>query len=139
MSLILIYGGPTVSLNRGLPSLWESFKRIIQVLYRVYVCLRVYLSRCSMYKKTGREEKKLGKFFQKKKRNNSYLISYVTDSFEFFKRYEKFSAEPRMKLKEGWKKKKEEEEEERKRQNFFFSPLYTSGKLLIGYRKLGRN
>ena len=78
-----------------------------------------------MYKKTGREEKKAGKFFQKKKRNNSYLISYVTDSFEFFKRYEKFSAEPRMKLKEGRKKKKEEEEEEeRKRQNFFFSPCY---------------
>lgn len=84
--------------------------------YPVAVCIR----------KQEEKKRRQGSSFRKKKRNNSYLISYVTDSFEFFKRYEKFSAEPRMKLKEGRKKKKEEEEEEeRKRQNFFFSSLYT--------------
>lgn len=121
MSLILIYGGPTVSLNRGLPSLGESFKRIIQVLY----CMCVYLPRCSMYKKTGREEKKAGKLFfisflsKKKKKSNFYLISYVTDSFEFFKRYEKFSAEPWMRLVEKEKGRKKKEKREREKILFF--------------------
>lgn len=58
-------------------------------------------------------------FFQKKKKSNFYLISYVTDSFEFFKRYEKFSAEPWMRLMEKEKGRKKKEKREREKILFF--------------------
>lgn len=104
--------------------------RVLKELYKfftVYAC--IYLPRCSMYKKTGREEKKIGKlfflfsFFFQKKKNNSYLISYVTDSFEFFKRYEKFLGwNLGWNWKNGWKKKKKKRE--RDKVFLLLSPLY---------------
>lgn len=63
-------------------------------------------------------------FFQKKKKSNFYLISYVTDSFEFFKRYEKFSAEPWMVEKDWWKKKKEKRKKRREKEKKFCSSFH---------------
>lgn len=92
---------------------------------RVYTCpVAVCIRKQEERRKEDREAVFLFSFFfQKKKKNNSYLISYVTDSFEFFKRYEKFLGwNLGWNWKNGWKKKKKKRE--RDKVFLLLSPLY---------------